>query len=317
MAVKVCKTESMQVPAWRGTVGVVKRSCSRDLNVVWAAIWNDVSLPPTALPNPQVAIVTVVPIPAAASPYPSKPSTNEFSYEHYDEAKDTDKADRTTVHNAFDAWSEVLQAAIQSLGDTSDDTFSRWFPSEALLRLFKPDATNPAPQPRVASLINDHNDYRSACGPDKKTKAYFTDDDRFHICPRGLSQVTSAREVDRSKLETQVGADRNSLTGTLIHEFMHWNRVGNDLPRSAGHIVDVQYGAGNCMRMNDGKKKQETFINADSYKWCALNAYYNSRCNKKFGDPFITSEDFEESSAELEESPLYDPALSSGSLASV
>ncbi|KAI5358051.1 putative metallopeptidase, catalytic domain superfamily [Septoria linicola] len=295
MAVKVCKTESMQVPAWRG-----------------------------------VATVTVVPIPAAASPYPSKPSTNEFLYEHYDEAKDTDKADRTTVHNAFNVWSEVLQAAIQSLGDTSDDTLSRWFPSEvksvgtpyidgrtyvreALLRLFKPDATNLAPQPRVASLINDHNDYRSACGPDKKTKAYFTDDDRFHICPRGLSQVTSARETDRSKLGTQVGADMNSLTGTLIHEFMHWNRVGNDLPRSA----DVQYGAGNCMRMNDGKKKQETFINADSYKWFALNAYYNGMCNKKFGDPFITSEDFEESSGELEESPLYDAALSSGSLAGV
>lgn len=84
-----------------------------------------------------------------------------------------------------------------------------------------------------------------------------------------------------------------------------------------GDIVDIQYGAGNCMRLNDGPVKQKTFINADSYKWFALNAYYNSRCHKKFGDPFITSEDFQESTAELEESPLYNATLSSGTLAGV
>lgn len=71
------------------------------------------------------------------------------------------------------------------------------------------------------------------------------------------------------------------------------------------------------MRLNEGPKKQDTFINADSYKWFALNAYYNKRCNKNFGDPFITTEDFEAGMAELEDSPLYDPAISDGVLAGV
>lgn len=71
------------------------------------------------------------------------------------------------------------------------------------------------------------------------------------------------------------------------------------------------------MRLRGSSDKQDTFVNADSYKWFALNAYYDSKCNKKFGDPLITTEDFEESLAELEDSPLYDPELASGSLAGV
>lgn len=203
-----------------------------------------------ALPNPPVTTVTVIPIPAAASPYPSKPTTNEFSYENYDEKDAAQTADRTKIHDAFGAWAEVLQAAIQSLADTSDDTFNRWFPTEvksdgkpyidartyvreAFLRVFKPDATSPTPQSRVATLINDRIDYYPACGP--TTKAYFSpSDNRFHICPKGLEQATSARDLDCKKLGTQVGPDMNSLTGTLIHEFMHWDRVGKDLSRSAG-----------------------------------------------------------------------------------
>ncbi len=71
------------------------------------------------------------------------------------------------------------------------------------------------------------------------------------------------------------------------------------------------------MRLRQGPLSQTAFINADSYKWMALNAYYNSVCNKKFGDPVITQDDFDEGQALLLDSPEYDEAVSEGVLARV
>lgn len=71
------------------------------------------------------------------------------------------------------------------------------------------------------------------------------------------------------------------------------------------------------MRLNKGPKKNKTFNNADSYKWFALNAYYNKICDKAFGDPVITDADFEASETELVNSPEYDSADADGSLAGV
>jgi len=47
------------------------------------------------------------------------------------------------------------------------------------------------------------------------------------------------------------------------------------------------------------------------------NAFYNKVCDKEFGDPAITQEDFDEGQAELMASPEYNPDLSSGSLEGV
>jgi hypothetical protein len=69
--------------------------------------------------------------------------------------------------------------------------------------------------------------------------------------------------------------------------------------------------------MKKGPDSQKAFINADSYKWFALNAYYNKVCNKSFADAAITTEDFTDSNAELLDSPEYSEVQSSGVLAGV
>jgi hypothetical protein len=63
--------------------------------------------------------------------------------------------------------------------------------------------------------------------------------------------------------------------------------------------------------------QQRTFVNADSYKWLAVDAHYNSACGKDFQDPEITTADFEEGLAETYESNEYDAALTSGIFAYV
>lgn len=293
---------------------------------------------PNPHPNPEpVTTITVSPVPAtvAASEYPN-PTTNEFKYVNYDEKSDEDKGDRYIVHAAFIPFAPVLQAAISSVANSADDTYKRWFPdnvkhdgkpstdgrayvANVYRRVLAPDATKPTPQPRVKDLIHDHRDFGDGCKD--KTRAYMVGaNGQFHICkPKGLlDQPMIADKANCSKLGTQVSEDMQSLSGTIIHEFMHWNEVGEKVPDSVGHITDVIRGASSCMRLADGADKQKTFINADSYKWMALNAYYNNVCNKNFGDPVITQEDFDLGEAELLDSGAeYNPDVSSGVLAGV
>jgi hypothetical protein len=111
-----------------------------------------------------------------------------------------------------------------------------------------------------------------------------------------------------------------SLATTLVHEVMHSNAAGDSAPNSAGHIKDLVYNPGNCYRLRNAKSrvnKQRTFINADSYEWLAVNAYYNNVCGKDCQDPDITTADFKEGMAETYESKEYDAALTSGIFAYV
>jgi len=226
----------------------------------------------------------------------------------------------------------MMQKGIESVANSDDKTFDRWFPptvkvkggsidargyvSGVYRQLLQPDPTTPKPKATVATIVNDKDDYAKTCKTN--TYAYFTRDiGRFHVCDKGLKQPTAATDIKCQDLGTQVSSKMESLTSTIVHEFMHWDKTGDTAPNSVGHITDVIYGAGSCSRLRDGGDKQKTFINADSYMWMAVNAYYNSICGKSFGDPYITSEDFEESDATLLESPEYDVNVSSGVLAGV
>lgn len=150
---------------------------------------------------------------------------------------------------------------MESLSDTSDDTFDRWFPPFVKLnrpqdkaqpargyvrsvfgQVFRPDANNPAPQPRVLTMISRNDDSLNGCTAN--TKAYTNPSTgRFHICDHAFtSQSTSAKDLKCDDLGTQVSKRMNSLTGTLIHEFMHWDRVGKDVLHSAGKCLAAELG---------------------------------------------------------------------------
>lgn len=288
--------------------------------------------------EPQVT-VTVVPIPLA--PYPDGPYTNEFQYINYDDSKDEDKKTRKTIHNAFGDWSAMMQKALEAIANPNDKILDRWFPSDVdvpgkdkpinaqgyvsgvFKQLLQADANNPTAKTSIANTVNDKNDFgnggKSDCGD--TTKAYTNiGTDTFHVCPAGLALPTKATDIKCSVLGDQISQDMRSLTATLVHEFMHLNAAGDSAPNSAGHIKDVIYNPGNCYRLRNTKSRsnqQKIFVNADSYKWLAINAYYNGVCNKELEKPKITTEDFESGLAETEGSPEYDAALSEGIFAHV
>lgn len=284
--------------------------------------------------DPPVVTVTVVPIPL--SPYPDNPYTNEFQYINYDESKDEDKNTRTTIHKAFGDWPAMMQKALESIANSEDTTFDRWFPQDVdvpgnanpidargyvsgvFRQLLQPDANSPAAKEAIKNTVNDKNDFGKSgqgnCGD--TTKAYTSSStNTFHVCPAGLALPTAATDIQCSSLGDKVSQDMRSLTATLVHEFMHLDAAGDSAPNSAGHIKDVIYNPSNCHRLRNAKSRsnqQKTFINADSYKWLAVNAYYNSVCGKSFQDPEVTSADFESGWAETEASNEYDVALTSG-----
>lgn len=235
----------------------------------------------------------------------------------------------------------MMQKALEAIANNEDKSFDRWFPSDidvpgrdqsidargyvsgVFRQLLQADATSPAAKEAIKNTVNDKNDFGNSgkgnCGA--STKAYTSSStNTFHVCPAGLALPTSATDVKCSNLGDKVSDDMRSLTSTLVHEFMHLNAAGDSAPNSAGHIKDIIYGPSNCHRLRNTKSRsnqQKAFINADSYKWLAVNAYYNSVCGKDFQDPETTSADFEAGMAETEASNEYDPALTSGIFAYV
>ena len=208
----------------------------------------------SALPNPlpqgtttSVQTVTVIPV-AAGSPYPASPTTNEFQYLNFDENSNTDTASRTIIHNAFEDWAAVVQKAIDSLANAQDNTYNVWFPNTVTgnknsvrdfltgvySQLFDLNANPAAPLPYVASFTCDNKDYGGLTGEglcDADTTSYFSRPlGKFHVCQVGLSQTTKATDVQCSGLGDVVSTKMYSLTGTLLHEFMHSQNAGAATP---------------------------------------------------------------------------------------
>ena len=207
--------------------------------------------PPAPSPPPTATQPQPDPPPteqAEPSPYPASPTANEFRYRSYDENSDTDKAARDTVHNAFVAWSGVMQKAVEAVENKEDKTYDRWFPEKAgendgrdyvkgvLARLLESDPETPKPQPRVADLISVRNDYLHKC--DKKPiNAYFVAGaGSFHVCERGLKMPTQPWDVKCSKLGDTVSYAMWTLTACMVHEFFHWSEVGDKAPNSLGPL---------------------------------------------------------------------------------
>lgn len=202
-----------------------------------------------ALPHDtRAAAAQAEPLPAVApSPYPASPTTNEFKYLNYRESNDEDKKNRKKVHDAFLDFSPVLKAALEAIDD--QDVFGRWF-QDKVLREDKDDldgpeyvkgvlsriysASNDAPTERVIGFTNVRNDWLNNCK--KGTRAYTSGSGGppWHFCPDGLAQTVKASDIDCEKLGDALSEDMQSMTGTIIHEFMHQSTVGKDAPNSIG-----------------------------------------------------------------------------------
>lgn len=256
------------------------------------------------------------PIMIRPAPYPDSPYTNEFQYINFDEGKDGDKKARATIHNAFRDVPAMMQKALESIENSFDKTFDRWFPEDFDLpgqdkpinardhvgdvfrQLLQADTKFPTAKDTIKNAVVDRKDFwLDGNGKGYCTKgrgAYMSrSEPHFHICPTGLKWPTAASNIKCADLGDKVSLHMHSLTGLLLHEFMHLQAAGEFAPNSTGHINDWVYAPGNCYRLRNGgnrEDQQKTFTNADSYTWLAANAYYNSVCGKEFGLPNVLSD---------------------------
>ncbi|KAK6441975.1 hypothetical protein LTR95_001784 [Oleoguttula sp. CCFEE 5521] len=238
------------------------------------------------------AAIRIDPIPESASPYPDSPLPNEFQYRGYDESDANDVHTRKIVHEVFADFPPMLSAAIASLRDASDDTFTRWFPTQfyglenctvtsldyvegVFEMLFYVDPR--FPKSVVAGFVKERDDFSCLCvcdGRRSKVAAYFdTPSSRFYFCPSNYTMAAS--KIECAGLGHAISERMNSLTLKLVHEFLHSELIAEKAPSTLGHIGDVAYHPVACVRLAQGMDRQRAFLNADSYAWFATNAYYN------------------------------------------
>ena len=187
------------------------------------------------------------------SHYP-RPTVNEFRYQYYRDNNQNDKADKIDVHDAFKYWADMMQAGVNALADSNDNTYSRWFPAMAggmngrqyvynvLIRLLDDDEDDPTPHPRVVSLVSRRDDFQGRCSGN--TLAYFgVTSGYFHICQEAFRLPIQAGDVDCDTLGSRVSKKMDSVTSTEVHEFFHWYQVGDSVENSLGWLPCVQ----NCL----------------------------------------------------------------------
>jgi hypothetical protein len=217
-------------------------------SLLYLAIGLTDGFPNPILPSTTTIVNTITVLPVQASPFPAGPTTNEFLYLNFDEESKPDKAKRLVIHDAFEDWAAVVQKAIESLTNTQDNTYQAWFPDSVNRNkkpvreflagvyetLFDSSADPAAPLPYVASFVCDNTDFfdDGVGGCDGTTTAYCNRlKGKFHVCPFGMeSQPTKATGINCDTLGDVVSDRMNSLTGTLVHEFMHSRNAGDATP---------------------------------------------------------------------------------------
>lgn len=148
------------------------------------------------------------------------------------------------IHYAFaglgggDNWHSLTSAALNVIGDTSDDTFSNWFPDKVTAAnnmdarvyvggVFRQLYTPSDAQARISQLVADQMDFgtNAKCNDNSgnpTVKAYIqSDTGRFHICQLGLDQPMVPDVANCSSLGNKITKAMRSLSSTELHEMLY------------------------------------------------------------------------------------------------
>nr|OQO19710.1 hypothetical protein B0A51_15297 [Rachicladosporium sp. CCFEE 5018] len=190
---------------------------------------------------------------AIPSPYPTSPHANEFSYRGYNESTNADINERQAIHDAFADLPPMLAAAIASLRDLNDDTYNRCFPMflgeanssvydtplhgrsyvEGVFGMLIDADTEPlALKPLIAKFKNEHQDVGCCCD-NGAAACFLLGANSFNVCPALFEETARASAVNCTELGDQMSWHMDSITSTLLHEFMHSDEVGGKAPSSA------------------------------------------------------------------------------------
>ncbi|KAF7553512.1 hypothetical protein G7046_g7084 [Stylonectria norvegica] len=102
-----------------------------------------------------------------------------------------------------------------------------------------------------------------------------------HVCDQAY-KLPSLNEVPCDSLETTVNTAMNVLGATLLHEWAHYDVIGGNAV--GAHIEDhgaAGYGPLAVRSLPDADK----LLNADNYRWLALENYWTITCGRVFSGP--------------------------------
>ncbi|KAH7050081.1 hypothetical protein B0J12DRAFT_663164 [Macrophomina phaseolina] len=135
----------------------------------------------------------------------------------------------------------------------------------------------------------------------KRGTAYYKSRDGkpgMHFCPRYFDDRKNAEDYTKNNCAS-IAEHINTQTigrafqgANVLHEFMHYPRVGKDAIGS--QIKDVAYGAYSCYTLKSNEellKKGKTIENADSYVYYAMHVWLTETCGKDFSYPRNENDD--------------------------
>ncbi|PIA90932.1 hypothetical protein CB0940_11074 [Cercospora beticola] len=99
-----------------------------------------------------------------------------------------------------------------------------------------------------------------------------------HMCDQGYD-VPKRSDVSCDSLGSTVSTLMDVLGAIILHEYTHFDRIGK--AATGTHIGDKAYGPLDVKGLSDADK----LINADSYRWLALEYYWTTVCGKTFSGP--------------------------------
>jgi hypothetical protein len=137
------------------------------------------------------------------------------------------------------------------------------------------------------------------------------------FCPNGFTGLPDLDAVSCASLDTTTSYAMDNLAATVLHEYLHWDRLTtggianmggppliqdwND-PPVLGADPTSGYGPYNSMRINqlyaqpgraaNGPDRPNPYYNAENYVWFALEEYFKWKCPEHaggFGDPLPIS----------------------------
>ncbi|KAK4981773.1 hypothetical protein LTR50_007884 [Elasticomyces elasticus] len=241
--------------------------------------------------------------PPAPSAYPiGTACPNEWQYLNFNPDDPTDQAHLQQLHEVVCGY-DIVPLIISGIdaGSHVNGVYLRYFPNSdaeddyvanvlSVYRKLYPQDSGTNLGPLAATFVIDNKDFDDNCA-DSNLAYTNTDsiDDRekIHFCDLAYTRP-DIYHMQCSSFDPYPSTKLDSLSRIALHEMCHYSSVG---PESsvASQIVDSQNDDGNgaynperCHGLVDPAQDDQpakTEINADSYAWMAVDAYWSFACS--------------------------------------
>ncbi|KAF2853096.1 hypothetical protein T440DRAFT_505976 [Plenodomus tracheiphilus IPT5] len=194
-------------------------------------------------------------------------------------------------HSNDEARTKVQGVLKNFVGDNTDGTGA---PTVGKVTVYNGDYWKPTAK-EIPGVGDGTTGFCSLEKDGKTGAAYFKRDDNkkpaMHYCDKVFDRTDLATLTADgcSKLGEHISTavwTKNFIGANVLHEFMHYPRVGKDSVGS--QITDYAYDAFQCHALAVDEKEERralTLTNADTYVWFVLDIAFAEICGKSFSGP--------------------------------